>query len=41
MFGPFGEDLVEAVGGTVDGEAVVGDASESVEDFSVGGALVG
>jgi len=41
MFGPFGEELGEPAGRVVDGEAGVRDASQGVEHFLVGGALVG
>jgi hypothetical protein len=39
--GPFGEEALEVAGCVVDGEAGVGDASEGVEDFLLGAALVG
>jgi hypothetical protein len=41
MFRLFGEEFGEAAGRVVDGEAGVGDAPEGVEDFFIGGALVG
>ena len=41
VFGPFGEEFGEPGGCVVNGEAGVRDASEGIEDFLVGGALVG
>lgn len=40
-FGPFGEEALGVSRGVVDGEAGVGETPEGVEDFLVGGALVG
>lgn len=40
MFGPFGAQLGEPAERVVHGEASVRDASQSVEDFLVGGVLV-